>query len=581
VNAINALHLPRYGLGQYVQPRPKPKPTPAEEEQLQNLGRAGKRLMGFCRTNLFKRLESSGEAFLLSLERHIARNCVFLHALENNLPLPIGTQNADTLDEAPEDLDFEGDADALGEALHKNARAIYDAYATRKNNFRWIRADLFLPQLAAHLRADNAALGRILKLAGEWEVARDAKFARLVELLSRTHPNEKVLIFSQFADTVYFLERELKTRGIAQLAAATGQSSDPTEIARRFSPASNSHTVRREDEVRVLVATDVLSEGQNLQDAHIIVNYDLPWAIIRLIQRAGRVDRIGQKAPEILCYSFLPADGVEKIIQLRSRLLERLGENADVVGTDERFFEDEARRELLDLYHEKSDLAGDDGEGEVDLPSRAYAIWKSAIEADPKLEDIISRMPDKSNAAREADLKVGPRGALVYTRLNDDTDAMLWLDEKGEVITTGQWTILQAAACNALTPGLEPDAAHHELVSAAVTDLAQSHRQTSINLGRATGARYKAYGILSRFYETHKGSLNLYAELGEISTKMQQTPFSSAANTQINAQLRLNANDAAICHLLIDLHKRGALFPAEDDNGDDDEPRLVCSIALV
>ena len=60
------------------------------------------------------------------------------------------------------------------------------------------------------------------------------------------------------------------------------------------------------DEVRVLICTDVLSEGQNLQDSNVVVNFDLPWAIIRLIQRAGRVDRIGQRAEEIHCYSFQP-----------------------------------------------------------------------------------------------------------------------------------------------------------------------------------------------------------------------------------------------------------------------------------
>ena len=75
---------------------------------------------------------------------------------------------------------------------------------------------------------------------------------------------------------------------------------------------SANHSARK-TKLRVLIATDVLSEGQNLQDAAIIVNFDLPWAIIRLIQRAGRVDRIGQKSEEILCYSFLPADGVERI----------------------------------------------------------------------------------------------------------------------------------------------------------------------------------------------------------------------------------------------------------------------------
>src|SRR5207248_2751841 len=114
------------------------------------------------------------------------------------------------------------------------------------------------------------------------------------------HPREKVLIFTQFADTVTYLSRELERRGVTDMAGATGQSADPTRLAQRFSPDSNTmpgrpRPCKPEEELRVLVATDVLSEGQNLQDAHIVVNFDLPWAIIRLIQRVGRVDRIGQK----------------------------------------------------------------------------------------------------------------------------------------------------------------------------------------------------------------------------------------------------------------------------------------------
>ena len=69
---------------------------------------------------------------------------------------------------------------------------------------------------------------------------------------------------------------------------------------------SNEKSYPADQQSRILIATDVLSEGQNLQDAHIIINYDLPWAIIRLIQRAGRVDRIGQQSDHIDCYSFFP-----------------------------------------------------------------------------------------------------------------------------------------------------------------------------------------------------------------------------------------------------------------------------------
>ena len=170
---------------------------------------------------------------------------------------------------------------------------------------------------------------------------------RLLELLTKKHPSEKVLVFTQFADTVRYLEAQLEGRGVTRLAGVTGDIGRPDRAAPGASARSATTSATRSrpsDELRVLVATDVLSEGQNLQDCAIVVNYDLPWAIIRLIQRAGRVDRIGQKAEKILCYSFLPADGVERIIRLRARVRQRLRENAEVVGTDEAFFEDERER---------------------------------------------------------------------------------------------------------------------------------------------------------------------------------------------------------------------------------------------
>jgi hypothetical protein len=98
VEVVNSLTLPRYGLGNYVDNKAIPAPTASEKKQLDDLSRAGKRLMGFSRTNFFKRLESSGSVFLESIERHILRNYIFLYALENNLPLPLGTQDASLLD---------------------------------------------------------------------------------------------------------------------------------------------------------------------------------------------------------------------------------------------------------------------------------------------------------------------------------------------------------------------------------------------------------------------------------------------------------------------------------------------------
>ena len=181
-------------------------------------------------------------------------------------------------------------------------------------------------QLETELQLDaDALLGLLRRTRAVESGPRRQAEQRSTKLITESYPDRKIIVFSQFADTVRYLERELQSRGVGALAGVTGDSPDPTAMAWRFSPVSNDRlgNVAKDRELRVLVATDVLSEGQNLQDCAIVVNYDLPWAIIRLIQRAGRVDRIGQGAEEILCHSFMPADGVERIIRLRNRVREQ------------------------------------------------------------------------------------------------------------------------------------------------------------------------------------------------------------------------------------------------------------------
>jgi len=181
VDAVNRLALPRYGLGNYLEERPHDPPTAAEARIILDLSRAGKRLMGFCRTNLFKRLESSGQAFIQSIERHILRNFVYLHALEAGLPLPIGAQDASLLDARFTDVERDLFADEeendgeisngdtgrsrLGTAAQFRERAaeVYAQYAGPwKRRFRWLPSERFLPQLASDLQADVGELLGVL-----------------------------------------------------------------------------------------------------------------------------------------------------------------------------------------------------------------------------------------------------------------------------------------------------------------------------------------------------------------------------------------------------------------------------------
>ncbi len=485
VTIINALHLPRYGLGNYQLDFPAEAPNEKEQIILDNLAQAGRRLMGFCRTNLFKRLESSGEAFLLSLDRHILRNYVYLYAIDNNLPIPIGSQNANLLDSynndndtdyfVNQDEDNNEEIEAIEETdqltqhnYYQRAEAIYQLYVNQyQNRFKWIRPNLFKPELATHLLEDAQALNQVLQVCPNWNAIEDQKLLTLIKLIKEDHPQEKILIFTQFADTAKYLAQEI-AKVVPKTACITGETRNPTDLVYKFSPKSNhkNNLVSGNLELRVLVSTDILSEGQNLQDCAIIVNYDLPWAIIRLIQRAGRIDRIGQDQDKIFCYSFLPAEGVENLINLRERLRQRLTENAEVVGTDEQFFEGEDMGIIRDLYNEKEGILNDLEDNEIDLTSEALQIWKNATDNNPELKKTIEQLANVNSSCRHhVATATQPEGALVYIRTSEGNDALAYIDRQGNSITQSQIAILRLAHCAPNTPAIARDPQHHELES--------------------------------------------------------------------------------------------------------------------
>ncbi len=601
VNTINDLTLPRYGLGNYVAAALHEPPTQTEAKVIQDLSRAGKRLLGYCRTGLFKRLESSGSAFIQSVERHILRNYVYLHAIEQGQPVPVGTQDAGLLDSriydedsiTSEMFDEENEGETpeeaavslrTEEAFKERAAEVYTKYASQlKRRFKWLRPAMFVPSLIKDLRADAAALLRVLHKCGEWNSEKDAKLNALFQLIATKHPNDKVLAFTQFADTVRYLESQMQKRHVSRLAGVTGESSDPTRLAWRFSPVSNNKRdkIKSEDELRVLIATDVLSEGQNLQDCFVVVNYDLPWAIIRLIQRAGRVDRIGQHSEKIFCYSFLPAEGVERIIRLRARVRQRLQENAEVVGADEAFFEDDRNdKAVLDLYHEKAGILDGDVDGEVDLASYAYQIWKNAITEDPELEKIIPAMPPVTYATRAHTPKEQePEGVLVYLRTGEGNDALAWIDKDASSVTESQFAILKAAECSPDTPGMPRHEKHHELVHKGVEWIVKEEKTIGGQLGRPSGARFRTYERLKRHAEQIKGTLFDTPELSKAIEEIYRYPLRQSAVDTLNRQLRSGISDQSLAELVIALREEGRLCVI-DEAEQVQEPRIICSMGL-
>jgi len=608
VDTINQLSLPRYGLGNYVDKAVAKKAGPEEQRQLDSLSRAGKRLMGFCRTNLFKRLESGGYTFVLSVDRHVLRNFVYLHAIEKGLELPIGTQGAEVLldptsDEDPDgqqaDLDYEdesgGPEEVPEETLHhhpyteawyrEQARIIYDSY--RKlggRRFRWIKSSLFQASLKTTLAKDAEDLLKVLKKHGHWKPDDDTKLIKLRDLLTKTHPKDKVLVFSQYADTTHYLSRQLKRMGVKSIEGASGNSDDPTALAWRFSPASNKREVAEGQQLRVLIATDVLSEGQNLQDCSIVVNYDIPWAIIRLVQRVGRVDRIGQNAEHIHCYSFLPAEGVDLIIKLRSRIKQRLKENGEVIGSDELFFEDDPKHSFIkDLFTEKSGILDGGIDNEVDLASYAYQIWFNATKNNGELRKQIEEMPNVVYSTRaHAGTADSPAGVLIYVKGADGNDSLGWVDKDGNNHTQSQLKILEAAKCSPETPAIARSPQHHDLVKSGVIHLMKEEQNVGGQLGRPLGARFRTYDRLKKYQDHLKAdnSLFLTEDLLKVVDAIYRYPLRTVATDTLNRQLKMSISDEALAELCITLYKEDRLCVIHDETFEHEEPHIICSMGL-
>ncbi len=385
LDAIRDLRLPRYRLADYDNPK-----APHTDKDLKILAdiRSGRgNVSGFVRIGLFKRLSSSGYSFILSLQRQRARNELFIYAIDHGLDVPLGSFTERQFMVSDREVDDETDLHGSMESRYEQLRVKLPA-ATK-----WLGAGIFKEALRKDLDRDNRALTKLLDEFGSWDASNDSKVNALVDLLRDEHPGEKVLVFTEYVDTAEYIAEALRDAGVDNVGLASGQTEDAGTIARRFSPGSNQLPGADEthyepnNPIDVLIATDVLSEGQNLQDSHVVVNYDLPWAIIRIIQRAGRVDRVGQEASEVFVY-LITHEKVEQAIQLRQRIRQRLGDNAAAFGSDEQFFGDDDEVNLLDdLY--KGTIPNEDqidtDEGEADAVSEAWLVWSRVKNDKPDL----------------------------------------------------------------------------------------------------------------------------------------------------------------------------------------------------
>lgn len=561
LNAVQNLILPRYRLADYDDPK---RPHTDEDRKKIDDIRAGRgNVSGFVRVGLFKRLSSSGHSFILTLQRQLARNELLAYAIDNALPFPLGTFTDRQLGA---DEDQEADSPRIGTVESRYA----DLQRTLPSSAQWISTTIFKATLRADLQRDNDAIMRMLTRFGAWEASRDSKLQALVKLLTDEHPGEKVLVFSEYADTAEYVAAALEQAGIPRVGLATGGSENPAALARRFSPVSSrlpgdpDDAAEPQDPIDVLVATDVLSEGQNLQDAHIIVNYDLPWAIIRIIQRAGRVDRVGQTSDVVYIY-LISHDTVERQIRLRQRIRDRLQAAASAFGSDERFFgSDEEVNLLNDFYDGK--LSDDEAEGEADAVSEAALVWHNANEQHPEITARVLALQDMVHSTRAQRTRERGGGVACYVRTAAGIDAFAFADgpERGRLLTP--FEALRAFEAEPETPTAELRADHFDLERTLVHD---TLRAETIAEGNLRGIRKWAWNKL--------GGTIYAADAGEGLDALHERALTEHATARLGQARRNRWADADIADLIRQLHDDGRLVIG---GGDTDTIAIVCSLGI-
>ena len=383
----------RYRATEYLTDDAKKKP------EYRDLFRAQDRIAKLMAVLLLKRLESSIEAFRSTLNSLIQSNRNFREALDSGF-VPIGRTATRLL--AGQSFD----ADDLLDVLSQEEQRRQEQGGQRAKLVHSVE-DFRIEDRTTDLDEDYRCLSGILTRVEIIGPDDDDKLQALKRLLARRDVKAgKVLIFSEAETTIEYLNRELNPNGTnPEIARLTGSNRHEAEnIVKRFAPTWNLsyHESFPGAEIRVLLATDIVSEGQNLQDCARVVNYDLHWNPVRLIQRFGRVDRIGTEHEVIHLHNTWPDTEVDADLSLTERLTRRIQIFHDPIGLDSRLLSDSERLNANATYriYEGKELPEiDDALEEVAANRRAFALLQRIQQDDPDLWRTITSLPDGIRSA--------------------------------------------------------------------------------------------------------------------------------------------------------------------------------------
>ncbi len=565
------LQYTRYRLFDFVKPAQRNLPKFA------NLKRSGINLRGLMRISLFKRFESSVYAFRQSIQRLLASHRAFQRALDEGI-VAAGEEAQAILYEADQ-----YEEQQLLDAL-KGVELKYDLADFDEADLRAAMAhDLhILEKIQALVKPITPDQDDKLQTLKRWLYIGSGKYAPLT--------TGKCLIFTQYADTAKYLFEQLG-QGNGRYAVIYSQAKlDKSEIVGRFAPKANADLWERfkdkSSEIDLLIATDVLSEGLNLQDCDCVINYDLHWNPVRLIQRFGRIDRIGSPHDEIFGYNFLPETNLEKELHLHEILKCRIQEIHNTIGEDAAILDPSEQLNEQAIYAIYGNDSAEGLEGEEDdlvNLNEAEELLRQLEEQDPALFKRIATMKEGVRCGRENGHENDGAGAAIVLCRAGTYRQLHLVDQRGHTLTTDTMTILKRLKCSPDTPARALPAGHNGRVRQVKETFARNVEFRSAELQNVSQTKAQQY--LSRelrVLAVQDPSLREY--LSVLETAFRQ-PLSAAVKRQINGLYRQKISGRALFdglstiyedYNLADALNRYATKPAGAE-----APVVVCSVGLL
>ena len=438
-------------------------------------------------------------------------------------------------------------------------------------------------------------LQKILKLVSSITPDKDAKLQLFLSRLKKGFPKVtgKVLVFTQYADTAKYLFNAInEDGGITDAACIYGVDKSKAKIAARFAPNANPH-FRVSDEIRILIATDVMSEGLNLQDGDVVANYDLHWNPVRLIQRFGRIDRIGSKNDKIWGFNFLPELELERQLGLQAVLQLRIQEIHDTIGEDSAILDKSEQlneEAMFCIYDNKSGgnqlsfFEKDEGDL-VDL-NEAEEMLRSLRADDPEEFNRIANLRD---GIRSAKAVFSETGAYVLCQAGK-FQQLFYLDKTGKIISRDAPAVLGNLKCAKTEPASILPKTHNKTVSQVLeifkSEVTHRKAQQKYTLSLSVGQNY-VLRELRAFYSTlDEGEQDMKKEIATLEEAFKK-PVTTAIRKNLNVIRRNGIVGRNLCTQLAgiyhehEMNQRDSELKLQQDQASEDHPRIICSQSFV